>query len=70
MPADINLPALHSLGEAPEPRQIRATNSATISLLSSLGQQYEPGPGYAGAALTPIEYADLVQGIPGVTAPY
>ena len=59
MPADINLPALHSLGEAPEPRQIRATNSATISLLSSLGQQYEPGPGYAGAALTPI-HAQLV----------
>lgn len=68
--ADYNLPAIHSPGEAPTPRQIRATNTATVSLLSSLGQQYEPGPGYAGAALTPIEYADLVQGIPGVAAPY
>ena len=68
--ADFDLPNIHSPGEAPTPRQIRATNTATVSLLSSLGQQYEPGPGYAGAALTPIEYADLIQGIPGVAAPY
>lgn len=67
---ECTLPALHADGDEPAPQSIRATQAALVTYLANAGQIHNPGPGYAGAVLSPAAYINLIQAFPGVNGPY
>ena len=67
---ECTMPSLHPPGQEPNPRSIRSSTTAIVTYLSTAGQIYNPGPGYAGAILSPAAYQSLIQAFPGVNGPH